>query len=70
MLLLVNKAPTSLEPEAVRGKVEQAYKCDVAAVLPHSPELMDLASSGIFVTRYPDHSITGLYAQVVDKLIA
>jgi len=70
MMLLVNKTPASLEADAVRIKVERAYQCEVVAVLPHSEEFMDLASGGIFVTRYPDHPITGLYKQVVTKLMA
>jgi septum site-determining protein MinD len=70
LMLVVNKAPLILEPEAIRVKVEQAYGCAVAAVLPHSDDLMNLASEGIFVLRYPDHLITDLYQQVADKLMA
>ncbi len=70
MLLVVNKSPGSLEPEAVRTKVQQAYHCDVAAVLPHAEELMELASGGIFVTRYPNHPVTALLQQVADQLMA
>jgi MinD-like ATPase involved in chromosome partitioning or flagellar assembly len=39
MMLIVNKTPPALEPEAVRIKVEQIYGCEVAAVLPHSDEM-------------------------------
>jgi MinD-like ATPase involved in chromosome partitioning or flagellar assembly len=70
LMLVVNKAPLILEPEAVRVKVEQTYGCEVAAVLPHSDDLMNLASEGIFVMRYPDHPISALYRQVATKLIA
>jgi MinD-like ATPase involved in chromosome partitioning or flagellar assembly len=69
MMLIVNKTPPALEPEAVRIKVEQTYGCEVAAVLPHSDEMMNLASEGIFSLRYPDHSITTLYKQVAAKLM-
>jgi hypothetical protein len=31
--------------------------------------MMALASAGIFVLRYPNHPITGLYKQVAKKLI-
>ncbi len=70
MVLVVNKAPPALDPEAIRAKVESAYDCQVAAVLPHSDELMCLASEGIFATRYPEHPITKLYKQVAEKLIS
>jgi septum site-determining protein MinD len=64
MMLLVNKTPASLDPDAVKAKVEAAYGCDVVTVMPHSDELMDLASAGIFVLRYPDHPMTRLYETV------
>jgi MinD-like ATPase involved in chromosome partitioning or flagellar assembly len=58
MLLLVNKVPQALDPDDVKARVEQTYNCKVAAVLPHSDEMMTLASSGIFSLRYPDHPVT------------
>ena len=70
LMLVVNKAPLILEPEAIRVKVEQTYSCEVAAVLPHSDDLMNLASEDIFVKRYPDHPISTLYRQVATKLMA
>jgi len=70
MMLVVNKTPPSLEPEAVKVKVERAYGCPVAAVLPHSDELMTLASAGIFVARYPDNPMTALYKQIAAQIIA
>jgi MinD-like ATPase involved in chromosome partitioning or flagellar assembly len=70
MMLLVNKTPASLDPDAVKAKVEAAYGCDVVTVMPHSDELMDLASAGIFVLRYPDHPMTALYETVAARLSA
>ncbi len=70
MMLIVNKTPTAFDFKAVKQRVEQTYNCEVAAVLPHSDEMMALASSGIFVLRYPNHPITQLYKEVAAKLIA
>src|ERR687886_827599 len=70
MMLVVNKTPPILDPEAVRRKVEEAYACRVAAVLPHADEMMNLASEGIFVVRYPGHPMTSLYKQVAADLVA
>ena len=64
MMILVNKTPASLDPDAVKAKVQAAYGCDVATVMPHSDDLMDLASAGIFVFRYPGHPLTALYETV------
>jgi hypothetical protein len=61
------------EPDAtadVRARVEQAYGCEVATVLPHADEMMALASAGLFALRYPQHPITAALRQVVSTLTA
>lgn len=70
LLLVVNKTPQAFNPAEVRTRVEQTFNCEVAAVLPHSDEMMTLASTGIFVLRYPDHPLTALYKEVAAKLVA
>jgi septum site-determining protein MinD len=69
MLLMINKTPPALDPAAVKARVEQVYGCPVAGVLPHADEMMNLASAGIFVLRYPDHPMTALYRQVAAELM-
>jgi septum site-determining protein MinD len=68
MVLVVNKVPTAFNMADVKTQVESQYHCDVAAVLPHSDEMMTLASSGIFVLRYPNHPITASLKQVAKML--
>ena len=70
MLLIVNKTPPSLNFDEVRARVEQTYNCPVGAVLPHSDEMMLLASSGVFVLRYPDNSISQKLRKVADILLS
>ncbi len=67
--LVVNKVPQSFDLVDVRHKVEQAYQCEVAAIFPHSDELMALASADIFSMRNPGHPMTAIYESLVDKLI-
>lgn len=69
MVLLVNKVPAVFDMAEVRAQVEQAYGCPVLAVLPHSDELMALASGGIFSLCYPDHPVTALYKQAAARLM-
>lgn len=69
MVLLVNKVPVVFDMAAVKAQVEQAYGCPVVAILPHSEELMALASGGIFALRYPDHPLTALYKEVAAGLM-
>ncbi len=70
LLLMVNKVPEVFNFNDVRTRVEQTYKSEVAAVLPHSDEMMALASAGIFALQYPDHPVTVSLKQVAAKLIA
>jgi MinD-like ATPase involved in chromosome partitioning or flagellar assembly len=69
MLLMVNKVPAQLM-DAVKQNVENTYNCEVAAVIPHSDDLMMLASSGIFSQKYPDHPVTKIYQQLVNRVLA
>ncbi len=68
ILLLVNKAPSSLEPAALAEKVRLAYGCRVSAVLPHSDEMMELASRDLFTLKFPTHPITDRYREVAALL--
>ncbi|MFQ5657210.1 MAG: MinD/ParA family protein [Candidatus Methylomirabilales bacterium] len=70
LVLVVNKVPAVFDVADVKTRVEQTYHSDVAAVLPHSDEMMALASAGIFVLRYPDHPITTALKQVAAMLVA
>jgi MinD-like ATPase involved in chromosome partitioning or flagellar assembly len=68
ILLVVNKTPDTLDPASVAERVRDAYGCEVAAVLPHSDDLMRLASEGVFSVRYPAHPLADLYRQVVERI--
>jgi MinD-like ATPase involved in chromosome partitioning or flagellar assembly len=70
ILILVNKLPESFDAVSVTARVEEAYGCPVAAVIPHSDELMRLASEGIFVTQFPDDPVAAMYRRVASALIA
>ena len=67
--LIVNKVPPSYDFDAVKARVEQTYNCEVAGVLPHTDEMMNLASSGVFVARFPDHPMTLIYKQLTQALL-
>lgn len=68
MALIVNKTPTIFDFENVKATTEKLTNCEVAAVLPHSDEMMVLASNGVFVDKYPDHEITQKLRRVVEAL--
>lgn len=68
MVMLVNKTPTTFDFDDVRTRVEQTYDATVGAVLPHSDEMMVLASSGIFSIKFPDHPVTKGLRSLVDQV--
>lgn len=70
LLLVVNKTPPAFDGREVRARVEETFECEVAAVLPHSDEMMNLASNGIFVARYPNHPLSALYREVAHRLVS
>lgn len=70
MMLVVNKVPAVFSQADVKARVEKAYAAEVAAVLPHSDEMMALASGGVFVTRYPNHPIAVALQGIAARLVA
>ncbi len=70
LVIVVNKTPQMYDFNQVQAQVEKLYSAEVAAVMPHSDEMMALASAGIFATRFPDHTVTALYKQVAARLMA
>lgn len=70
LLLAVNKVPMTFDTAQVKERVEEIYGAKVGAMLPHSDEMMVLASAGIFAIHYPDHPITGELRQLVAMLMA
>jgi MinD-like ATPase involved in chromosome partitioning or flagellar assembly len=69
LLILVNKVPQVFNFDEVKKRVETIYNARVGAVLPHSDEMMTLASSGVFVLSYPDHPISQQYRQMAKLLM-
>jgi len=70
MLMVVNKSPQVFDVDDVRERVEKSFNCNVATVIPHSDEMMILASSGIFSLRYPDHAVTKEYKKLLELVKA
>jgi MinD-like ATPase involved in chromosome partitioning or flagellar assembly len=68
--MVVNKVPQVFNTAEVKAHVEKAYNAEVVAVLPHSDEMMALASAGVFVLQYPNHPITNELKKIVAKIIA
>jgi MinD-like ATPase involved in chromosome partitioning or flagellar assembly len=70
MFLLINKVPEAIDFDELKEKAESIYHCDVAAILPHSDEMMMLASAGIFALQFPDHPISETLAELAELAAA
>ncbi len=66
--ICINKVPHNLPEDSLRKKVEEAYGYPVDAVFYHSDDMMDLASGGIFVQRFPDHQFTEGLKELAEKI--
>jgi MinD-like ATPase involved in chromosome partitioning or flagellar assembly len=69
IVVIPNKVPQSFDFDEIKQRIEETYNCSVPTVLPHSDELMGLASEGIFVVRYPDDPLTARYHQIMKHLL-
>lgn len=69
LLLAVNKVPEAFELDEVKQKVEDSYNCPVAAVIPHSDEMMILGSSGVFIQKYPDYEVSQTIVTLAQRLM-
>ena len=58
IMVVVNKIPAVMDRSLLREQVEKAYRAPVAGMLPLCTEMAELASSGLFVAKHPDHPLT------------
>jgi septum site-determining protein MinD len=70
LLMVVNKVPPGMDSVQLRERVEKTFQADVAAILPMNYEIVRLASSGIFVNRFPDHPMSLGLKQVAQRIMA
>ncbi|MBN1978396.1 MAG: MinD/ParA family protein [Anaerolineae bacterium] len=55
LYLVVNKALTSYDFEALKKRIVDTYDAPVAAILPLSEDVARMQSADLFSLRYPDH---------------
>jgi MinD-like ATPase involved in chromosome partitioning or flagellar assembly len=69
MMLVVNKLPAVFDVAEVKARVERIYNVPVAGILPHSDEMMALASAGVFVARYPQHPLSQTIVRIAEQIV-
>lgn len=69
LLMIVNKAPTIFDFAQLKAMAERTYDVPVAGVLPHSDDMMLLASSGIFAAKYAHHPLTAVIEDIASQIM-
>jgi len=65
--LVLNNIPDTLDVEDARLQLDQTYHCGQSIVLPHTEELMALASSRPFALSYPQHPLIASVKELVER---
>lgn len=69
IVLVVNQVPPLFDTNEILAQTDARYNCEIAAILPHTDELLELASTGVFVLHHPDHPLTTQLDQLASILI-
>lgn len=70
ILLIVNKVPQGMDRAMLKGQIEAAYEAPVIGMLPLNSDMANLASSGLFAVRFPDHPLTQELKGIAARVLA
>lgn len=66
--VMLNKVPESMDLELLKEQVQTGYGAEVVGMLPLCSEMAELASSGIFVNRFPQHRLSHALKGIAERL--
>jgi septum site-determining protein MinD len=70
MMAIMNKIGPGMDRQKLKEHVEAAYQVKVAGMLPLNSEIVQVASSGLFVSQYPEHPFTRELRLAARRLMA
>lgn len=70
VFMLVNKVPRRFDREAIRERIQSVMGYEMLAAFPLEEEMACLASEGLFVQRFPDHSLSRQIRGVAKRLFS
>ena len=70
MLLVVNKVLPAYDFDALKTKMQNSYKTDVAGMIPLSEDIVHLASSDIFCLRHPEHTFSQTVRNIAQHIVS
>jgi len=68
LVMVVNKAMPSVLARGFVDDVARAYGAPIIGVLPETPEMLELGSSGLFALERPDHALSAEIRAVAARL--
>ena len=68
LFLIVNKALHEYNFEQMCQQVKATYKVPVLGILPDSPDMLRLASQGIFTIKYSNHPISEVLQKIAKQV--
>jgi septum site-determining protein MinD len=68
LLLVINKAPSAIDPDALRADVSRIYGAEVAAVMPLSERVVESASGALFSVTQPDDPWSAALREVAERV--
>jgi septum site-determining protein MinD len=69
LVMVLNKVLPIVAAGGFLAEVERTYNAPVIGVLPESPEMLELGSSGLFSLRFPDHPLSHEIRRVAERLM-
>lgn len=70
LLLVVNKALSSMDLVTLRKDVERSFSAEIGAILLLSEDMLRLGSTGIFSLKFPEHQFTRGIRDLAAKIVA
>ena len=68
LVMVLNKVMPSVIARGFVDEVARAYGAPIVGVLPETPEMLELGSSGLFTLERPDHALTAEIRAVAGRL--
>lgn len=69
IMMVVNKALSSSDLDALKHNMEVTYKTPVVGIIPLSEEIVQLGSRDIFCLHHPDHALSLTVNKMATKII-
>jgi MinD-like ATPase involved in chromosome partitioning or flagellar assembly len=68
LAMVLNKVLPSVRERGFADEVTRAYGAPILGVLPETPEMLELGSSGLFTLKFPDHPLSAEIREIAARL--